>query len=252
MTLVFRLAALIFLCALAVSGCGSSGASTPKTIDDSLDNKPMLNIDPDIGKKIASRGLSLENMSFFIYSPDSQFIAITLDSTIIFDSKDPMWSADLPLDLYGVRSRKMLFLYFPEEDSLLKIAECDEIVNFYRKQDSLPVMGERKEDFGIVLWSPDSKKLLLLKDRISEGVSSQDALIYTMGVKDPDFLDMMTTWEELMKKAPQAKGTKVKNMSWDSDNRIKLILMLDGSDATAGKELVYDSRSGLLLSAKDL
>jgi hypothetical protein len=212
----------------------------------------LLNIEPEVGKKISTRGLSPEKISFFVYSPDSQCIAIALDSTVIFDSKDPMWSPDLPGNLYGVRNRKILYLYTPTKDSLYKVSECEEIVNFYRKEDSLPVMGERKEEFTIASWSPDSRKLLLLKDRISEGVSSQDVLIYTMGVKDPDFLDLMTPWEELMKKTPQASGTKVKNISWDGNTRIKLTLLVESADISAGKELVFDSKSGSLISAKDI
>lgn len=241
---------MALLVSCMVTGCGKGKNISPEQKEPG--SGEVKKIDSDVAGKLAGLGIMPGHITFIEYSPDSSYLAVAVDSIINFGPGDKMWSQELPSDWFGIRSRRMIYIFIPAADSIIKVEECEEIVNFYRKSDSLPVMAERWERYGAVLWSPDSKKLLLLKDREAEGLESQDALIFTLGVRDPAFLDLSTIWRELMMANPGAQGTKVEKITWDAASRITVVLSLKGIEPPVEKELVFDAASTRLISSKYL
>ncbi len=235
---------------LMTAGCGKGKNEIPGQKESG--GVEVKKLEPEVAGKLSGHGISSSHVSFIEYSPDSTCLAVAVDSSIRFGPGDKMWSQELPADWFGIRSRRMIYVFMPAADSIFKVEECEEIVNFYRKSDSLPVMAERWERYGAVIWSPDSKKLLLLKDREAEGLESQDALIFTPGVHDPAFLDLSTVWRQLMMANPGAQGTKVEKITWSPESLITIDISLKGIEPPVKKELVFDASSTRLISNKNI
>jgi hypothetical protein len=244
----FLLAAAIFIAAVGCKGKPQEGRISA----DSLDTTLVSALDSGIIERLAKRSIVPQQLTFEVFSPDSKYLAFALDSTVRFGPGDEMWSQELPSDWYAVRTRNILYLYDPLRDTLHQVAECEEVVNFYYEETSGPVQPERKDRFGALLWSPDSKKLLLLKDREADGVSEQDALIFTLGEEQPAFLDLFSVWRQLMKSYPGAKGTKVEDIGWLDALTIRLVFSVRGASTAPHYEFIFDVGTGKVVSTKEL
>lgn len=218
---------------------------------ESVDTTRVSVLAPEVLARLAERAIVVGQLVFEVPSPDSKYIALALDSTVRFGSGDEMWSDELPSDWYGVRNRNILYLYDPSADTLHKLVECEEVVNFYDRQTSQPVQPERKDKLGAVIWSPDGKNLLLLKERTSDGVSDQDVLIFTLGKGEPSFLGLFGVWRQLMKTYPGTKGTKVEEIGWVTEATIRIVFSMREMPA-ARHEFIFDAQSGKVLSAKKM
>ena len=236
---------------MAAESCKGKPQEGPVAVD-SLDTTLVSALDSGIIERLAKRSIVPQQLVFEVFSPDSKYLALALDSTVRFGPGDEMWSEELSSDYYAVRTRNILYLYDPLRDTLHRVAECEEVVNFYYKETSQPVQPERKDRFGALLWSPESKKLLLLKDREADGVSEQDALIFTLGEEQPAFLDLFGVWRQLMKSYPGAKGTKVEDIGWLDALTIRLVFSVRGASTAPHHEFIFDVKTGKVLSTKEL
>ncbi len=233
----------LLLAIILATGCKSRPQDTQAAADSSHVVKKVT-LDSRVVARLAVKGIVPEHVLFHVSSPDSRYVAVILDSVVRFGPGDEMWIDELPSNWYGVRNRTILYLYDPSADTLHGLAQCEEVVNFYDAETFKPVQPERKEDFKKVLWSQDSKRLLLLKDRTSDALADQDALIFTLGEDEPSFLDLFGVWRQLMKAYPGARGTQVEIISWVSDSAIKIIFSIRGMPTAPRHEFIFDVRTG--------
>lgn len=235
---------------LLTMGCKRKPQDIGST-EESVDTTKVSVLAPEVLAHLAEKAIVPDRLAFEVPSPDSRYIALALDSTVRFGPGDEMWSDELPSDWYGVRTHNILYLYDPSADTLNKLAECEEIVNLYDRETSQPVQPERKDKFGAVIWSPDGKNLLLLKERASDGVSEQDVLIFTLGAEEPAFLEVFGVLRQLMRTYPGTKGTKVEEIGWVTEATIRIVFSMRGMPA-ARHEFIFDAQSGKVLSAKKM
>jgi len=235
---------------LLTMGCKRKPQDVGST-EEIVDTTKLSALAPEVSAHLAEKAIVADQLVFEVPSPDSRYIALGLDSTVRFGPGDEMWPDELPSNWYGVRNRNILFLYDPSADTLHKLAECEEVVNLYDRETSQPVQPERKDKLGAVMWSPDGKNLLLLRDRISDGVSDQDVLIFSLGEEEPGFLDLFGVWRQLMKTYPGTKGTRVEEIGWATEATIRIILSMRGMPS-ARHEFIFDAQNGKVLSAKKM
>lgn len=209
-------------------------------------------LDSGVRKRLARHAVVPEHLIFEVPSPDSRYIALGVDSIIRFGPGDEMWPDEWPETWFGVRSRRILYLYDPRADSLVKLTECEEVVNLYLAETSTPIQAERRESLEAVRWSPDSKRLLLLKDREADGVRNQDVLIFTLGEEQPAFLEIFPVWMDLVQGYDGAKGTKVADISWVNDSSVRVVFSILGVESAAPREVIFDIGTGQVISVKEL
>ena len=241
----------IFLSVVALAGipdCKPKPRTAPAT--DSAGVEVLL--DSVIYTKLASFDIQPDYLGSSAVSPDLRFIALAVDSSVRFTSADEMWIEEWPDDWYAVRSRRILYLFDTGTDSISKLGECEEIINLYLVSTSEPVQPERAEHIEMLVWSPDSKRFLVVKDREAEGVKSQEILVFTPGSPEPSFLDVFPVWLDYMKNRDGAHGTEVRDISWASDSAIKVTFTLAGVEGVPAREGVFDLKSGKAISVKEI
>lgn len=202
--------------------------------------------------KLKDYGIVGEHLSLATYSPDSQFLALVVDSTVRFGPGDQMWSEELPSGSYGVRNRNILYLYLPSSDSLAEWAECEEVVNLYEEETSQPLQPRRWERITKLRWSPEGGKLLVAKDRLLEGVRQQEVLIFTPGEAQPAFIDMFKVWQRLMNTYQGARGTRLEEAEWEDSSKIRVILSMLGVSQAPRHEFIFDAATGQIISSRKL
>ncbi|MBN2378981.1 hypothetical protein JXM67_04175 [candidate division WOR-3 bacterium] len=242
---------IIVLLACGLPGCKGKGIDTPR-IEPNQEGMVGSILDSLTIKKLADHAIVPTNLAFKEPSPDSKFIALALDSTVRFGSGDEMWLDEWPSDWFGIRSRKILYLYDPEADTLSALVECEEIVNLYSTKTAAPVHPERWEYFEAVLWSPDSKRLLLVKDREADGIHNQDALIFTLGQDQPAFLDVFPVWMRLQQTYEGSAGTEAVDVSWIGSSQVKIVFSVVGVEGVPALEVLFDGQTGKVISIKEL
>lgn len=242
-----------FIAVLVILGAGcKSKKSEPLPDEIPTDTISVVILDSGMIVNLKKYFITPDYLIYTEFSPDSVFIALALDSTVRFQEGDELWSEELPGEWYGVRSRKILYLYDPAADTLHQLAQCEEIVNFYEKKTSRPVQTERFEHFAAVKWSPDGSRLLLLKDRRSNGTRDQDVLVFTLGQEQPGFLETFEVWKDLMKAYQGSEGSEVKDISWVDEEKIRVVFAVEGVISAPHREVIFDSRTGKIISSRDL
>lgn len=213
----------------------------------------ITDIPPGAWERLATHGIAKDNVALIACSPDTAYAALALDSAVRFEESDEMWSEELPSDWFGVRRPSMLYLYDLKKDTLILLMEFEQIVNFYYKRDSEPVEPVRKESFAALSFSPQGHRILVVKHHEeSDGRSFQNALIFTLGVEEPTFLDFFGIWEALVRKYQGSPGTKLAEAGWLDSTRVRITLSV--IDVTPGVlvETVFDASSGELQSSVEL
>ncbi|GEM_PF-1881954 len=215
----------------------------------SVSIKSAQSVSSQTWERLSKKSITSDYLSVYAVNSANQYLALALDSTVRIDENSDMWSKDLPDNWYGERRRVMLYLYDLKEDTVVKLVECEQIVNFYDKQSSQPVQSERWEHFINLDWSPDGKCLLVLKDRESEGIRSQDALLFTLKGENAAFLDVFPVWQNFMKIHPASGGTKVVSVAWVADSAVRVVF----SSAVSGDEhleVIFNTLTGKPISQK--
>jgi hypothetical protein len=237
-----------------ISGVSCKSKDKQDVLQDEIatDTIDIVSLDSDIAVNLKRHHITPGNLIYTEFSPDSAFIALVLDSTVRFQAGDDLWSDELPAEWYGVRSSKILYLYDPDADTLHRLAQCEEIVNFYEKKTSRPVQAERFEYFAAVKWSPDGSRLLLLKDRLSNGTTDQDVLVFTMGQEHPGFLETFGVWQDLMKTYQGAEGSEVRDISWIENDKVRMVFGVKGVPSAPHREVIFETRTGKPVSSREI
>jgi len=202
-------------------------------------------------EELSRFGINKQFVNFLRPSPDSGYVVFILDSTVRFGPGDELWLEEWSDDWFGLRSRKILFLYDPAADTLKKMAECEEVVNLYNKEDSSPVHAERWENIAELLWSPDGTRILLVKDREQDGIFSQDILIFRPNQDIPSFLDVFEVWKSLVSAYDGKKGTHVLDAAWIDSSSVSVVFSVIDAGA-APVEVIFDVGSGKAVSVSEL
>ncbi|MBD3285714.1 hypothetical protein GF359_04585, partial [candidate division WOR-3 bacterium] len=121
-----RYTAVLLFFALILPGCGNK---TPN--EDITAVSVTEKLDADVLNKLKRHGISDEFVSLSFLSPDSDYWVFSLDSIVRFGPEDVLWLEEWPDEWFGLRSRGILFLYDPNADTLMMMAECEEVVNLY-------------------------------------------------------------------------------------------------------------------------
>lgn len=231
---------------LMLGGCSGKSAGQSATDGPQV---PTKQIDPAVWDKLAAKDISPEFLALFVLSPDGDEIALALDSMVRIEPGDEMWAEGLPSDWFGMRNRQLLYVYDIPADSLVLVKECDQIVNFYHRTSSQPVEQERWQEFAALAWSPDGAKLLLVNDHQETGGRRfQNALVYTMGVDDPVYLELFTYCQELVKQTPGSNVTTLTEASWVDEATVRIVLASAGGEVSLN--LTFSAETGELVSTR--